>query len=252
MAIRTTSVRMVESITVNITERIERSKSTERIDYSKIGCVNQQDPLVKVETSEKIIIAPVWTLEGDFEGGMYADYIAEHPEYDGIYIRSELLNRLQAAANSLSEQYKLVVRAGHRPLAVQKRLLKECAQDYKDDNPGVSHEEAMEHARTFVSDPDIELPPHCCGAAVDAELMDVTTNQLVDFGSTMNDDNDTSFLHYDGITDVQKEKRMLLLEIMLAQGLASTAFEWWHFSYGDEVWAWFYGKADALYGLTDL
>jgi len=237
---------------MNLTERTERSKSKERIDYSKIGCRDLKDPLVKLQPSDKIVIEPVWTLEGDFEGGMYADYIAEHPEYDGIYIRSELSKRLEAAADSLDDQYRLVVRAGHRPLAVQKRLLKECAQDYKDDNPGVSDEEALEHARKFVSDPEIELPPHCCGAAVDVELLDTSTGKLVDFGSAMNVDDDISYLHYDGISEEQKANRMLLLRTMLAQGLASTAFEWWHYSYGDEVWAWFYGEGDALYGVTDI
>lgn len=237
---------------MDITERIERSKSKERIDFSKIGCLNQQDPLVKVEPSEKIIVEPIWTLKGDFEGGMYADYIVEHPEYDGIYVRFELLKRLENVANSLDKQYQLVVRAGHRPIAVQKRLLKECAQDYKDDNPGISDEEALEHARTFVSDPDEMLPPHCCGAAVDVDLMDTTTGELVDFGSPVNLDEDISFLHYDDITPAQRSNRVLLLTTMLEQGLASTAFEWWHFSYGDEVWAWFYGNADSLYGLIDL
>lgn len=237
---------------MNISERIERSKSKERINFSKIGCTNEQNPLVRVESSDKIIVEPVWTLKDDFEGGMYADYIAEHPEYNGVYVRSELLKRIEKVANSLSEQYKLVVRAGHRPIAVQKRLLRECAQDYKDDNPGVSDEEAIEHARTFVSDPDQMLPPHCCGAAVDVDLMDTTINKLVDFGSPVNLDEDISFLHYDEITPIQKQNRMLLLTTMLEQGLASTAFEWWHFSYGDEVWAWFYGESDSLYGLMDI
>lgn len=237
---------------MNIAEKIERSRSKESIDYSKIGCKYRQEKLVKVKPSEKIIVEPIWEIKGDFEGRMYADYIAEHPEYDGVYVRSELLKRLERAANTLSDQYQLVVRAGHRPLAVQKRLLKECAQDYKQDNPGISDEEAMKHARTFVSDPDNELPPHCCAAAVDVELLDKFTGKFVDFGSSMNVDNEVSYLHNDDISTEQKANRMLLLETMLKQGLASVAFEWWHFSYGDEVWAWFYGKQDALYGVIDL
>ncbi len=237
---------------MNTDERVERSKSKERIDYSKIGFSNLDDPLVKVEPSDKIMVEPVWTLEGDFEGGMYVDYIAEHPEYDGIYVRTGLLKRLEKAAESLDDKYRLVVRAGHRPLDVQRRLLRECMQDYKDDHPEVSDEEALEHARTFVSDPDNSQPPHCCGAAVDVELFDVDSNTLVDFGSTMNVDDDISYLHYDQITPEQKANRMLLLRAMLEQGLASVAFEWWHFSYGDQTWAWFYGKSDSLYGVIDL
>jgi D-alanyl-D-alanine dipeptidase len=237
---------------MNTDERVERSKSKERINFSKIGCQNQSDPLVKVMPSDKIMVEPVWTLKDDFEGRMYADYIAEHPEYDGIYVRSELLKRLSKAAESLDEQYKLVIRAGHRPLGVQRRLLKDCMSDYKRDHPEVSDQEALEHARTFVSDPDTSLPPHCCGAAVDAELFDTNTGKLVDFGSPMNVDDDISFLHYEGISPEQKDNRMLLLRTMLAQGLASAAFEWWHFSYGDQVWAWFYGEQDSLYGPVDL
>ena len=237
---------------MNTDERVERSKSKERIDYTKIGFSELDDPLVKVESSDKVMVEPVWTLEGDFEGGMYADYIAEHPEYDGIYVRSELLKHLEKAAESLDDRYRLVVRAGHRPLDVQRRLLKDCMQDYKDDHPEATDQEALEHARTFVSDPDNSQPPHCCGAAIDVELFDADSNKLVDFGSAMNVDDDISYLHYDQITPEQKENRMLLLRTMLEQGLASVAFEWWHFSYGDQTWAWFYGEPNSLYGLIDL
>ncbi len=237
---------------MNLTERIEKSKSKERIDFSKIGCIQKSDPLVKVESTEKISVEPVWTLKDDFEGGMYADYITEHPKYDGIYVRSELLNRLKEASVEFDDRYKFVVRAGHRPLAVQKRLLKECVQDYKDDNPGVSDKKALEHARTFISDPEISLPPHCCGAAIDIELFDNEENKLMDFGNSINEDNEKSFLHFDDISKDQKANRRMLLEVMLDAGFASTAFEWWHFSYGDEEWAWFYGKKDSLYGPIDL
>ena len=234
---------------MNVDQKIERSKSKERIKFSEIGCINKTDELVKIESSDRITVEPVWTLKDDFEGGMYADYITEHPEYDGIYVRTELAKRLTQAANSLDKKYKLVVRAGHRPLEVQKRLLKECMQDYKDEHPSVSNAEALEHARTFVSDPDISFPPHCCAAAIDVDVLDVDKNELVDFGSPMNLDDDISYLHYDKITPEQRQNRLLLLATMLDAGFASTPFEWWHFSYGDQVWAWFYKEKDSLYGL---
>ncbi|WP_158607648.1 M15 family metallopeptidase [Flexivirga caeni] len=237
---------------MDIADRIERSKSTERIDYTKIGFDGRGDPLVKVESSDKIMVSPVWMLEDDFEGSMYADYIAEHPAYDDIYVRSQLLQRIERAAESLDDKYKLVVRAGHRPLAIQRRLLRECAQDYKDDHPDATDQEALKHARTFVSDPDISQPPHCCGAAIDVELFDIDSNKLVDFGSAMNVDDEISYLHYDQISPEQKANRMLLLSTMLEQKLASVAFEWWHFSYGDQTWAWFYGEPCSFYSPVDI
>lgn len=238
-------------VPMNIKEKIERSKSRERIDYSKIGCLNEHDLLVKAKPSSKIIIEPIWTVAGDFEGGMYADYIADHPEYDAIYVRPELLKRLENAADSLSPQHKLIVRAGHRPIAVQKRLIRDVAQDYKAENPEVSDQEALHHARMYVSDPDEKLPPHCCGAAVDVDLLDVITGKVVDFGSPMNVDSDISHLHYDKITPLQRENRLMLLTVMLEAGFASYYAEWWHYSYGDEIWAWFYHKDACLYGLVE-
>ena len=183
---------------------------------------------------------------------MYADYIAEHPGYDGIYVRSELLKRLEAAATALADPYQLVIRAGHRPIAVQRRLVKECAADYKRDNPGISDEEALKHARTFVSDPDITLPPHVCGAAVDVEVMNTSSGEYLDFGSGLNDDNERSFLYYPDLTEEQKANRLMLVTAMLDAGLASCKPEWWHFSYGDQVWAWFYGEQNSLYSPIDI
>jgi hypothetical protein len=148
---------------MDIKQRYERSKSTERIDFSKIGCLQEDSELVKVESTNKIIVEPVWTLEDDFDGKIYAEYIAEHPEYDGVYVRTDVLNRLKEAADSLGDQYKLVLRAGHRPVEVQEKLLELCVRDYEKDNPGVSCEDALDHARTFVDDPSLTLPSHCGG-----------------------------------------------------------------------------------------
>jgi zinc D-Ala-D-Ala dipeptidase len=222
---------------MDISEKIERSKSNEKIDFTKISCMEVNESLVPVVETEKIIVEPIWTLKDDFEGGMYADYIAEHPVYDQIYVRQELLKRLNAAADLIPERYKIVVRAGHRPLEVQKRLLDENVQEYLAEHPEAAKEEALNHARTFISDPDIKLPPHCCGSAVDIELFDTRTQSLVDFGSPINLDEEISYLHSDLVNHEHRQNRNLSLEAMLESGFASYYAEWWHFSYGDEIWA---------------
>ncbi|HSW78317.1 MAG TPA: M15 family metallopeptidase [Candidatus Chromulinivoraceae bacterium] len=237
---------------MNLQEKIEKSKSTERIDFSKYQSIGVNDSLVKISDNGKLKIEPCWTLENDWEGKRYADYIAEHPEYDGVYVRPEVARRLEVAAALLDDKYKLVIRAGHRPIEVQKRILIECADDYKKNNPDISDEEALEHARDFVSDPATTLPPHVCGAAVDVELLDTSTGELVDFGSKMNDDTDASSIYYSDLTQAQKDNRQILLQAMLDAGFASCKPEWWHFSYGDQVWAWFYGESESLYSPVDL
>ena len=237
---------------MNLDEKLARSRSTERIDFSKYQSVGKDDPLVEIVSSEKILVEPCWTLEDDWEGKRYRDYIAKHPEYDVVYVRSELAKRLEAAANTLDDKYQLVIRAGHRPIEVQRRILIDCADDYKQDNPEASDEEALEHAREFVSDPDLTLPPHVCGAAVDVDVLDITTGQLLDFGSKLNDDTEKSFLYYPDLTEEQKTNRLMLVTPMLEAGLASCMPEWWHFSYGDQIWAWFYNEENSLYSPVDL
>lgn len=237
---------------MNLNEKLKRSKSTERIDFSKYQSIHKDDPLVEIVTSDRILVEPCWALADDWEGARYRDYIVEHPEYKGVYVRSELASRLKVAAIALDDNYQLVIRAGHRPIEVQRRILIDCADDYKQDNPGASDPEALEHARTFVSDPDSTLPPHVCGAAVDVDVLNTTTGQLLDFGSKMNDDTEKSFLWYPDLTQEQKDNRLMLLAVMLDANLASCMPEWWHFSYGDQVWAWFYGEEDSSYNPVDL
>jgi len=237
---------------MDLKQKTERSKSKERINFSAIGCTDDQEEIVKLQGTNKLVIEPFWGIEGDFEGRMYAEYIADHSDYDGIYLRKTVADMLNRAANGLSDEYKLVIRAGHRPMEVQKRILQECMQDYLDGNPEKTKEEALEHARTFVSDPDVSTPPHCCGAAVDVEIVGASTGEPLDYGSPINEDIDESFLHYQDIPQKAKDNRRLLLETMLDAGFASMAFEWWHFSYGDKTWAWFYGEKDSHYGLADV
>jgi len=237
---------------MNLAEKIDRSKSSDKINFAAIDCQQLDEPLVRLVTSDRLIVEPIWLNPNDMEGQLYAAYIAEHPEYDGIYIRPEALKRLRHAADSLSHRYKIIVRAGHRPAEVQMSLLNNVMQDFKASHPAASDEEALAHARLYVSDPAIKLPPHCCGAALDIDLLDTHTGSLVDFGSPVNQDSEISHLHSELITPEQKANRLMLLTAMLDAGFASYYAEWWHYSYGDQIWAWFYGQETCLYGLAEV
>lgn len=224
----------------------------DRVDFSQYPSANLNDPLIKITGGNKLVIEPYWSLNGNWEGGHYRAYIAEHPEYGGVYLRSEVAKKLTIAAKLLDPQYKLVVRTGHRPAEVQRALLIDCARNYQQEHPEASAAQALDHARLFVSDPDISLPPHVCGAAVDVELIDAATKAPLDFGSSINEDNEKSFLDYPGLSAKQQANRQILQKTMLAAGFASLASEWWHFSYGDQVWAWFYDKKESLYSPIDI
>jgi zinc D-Ala-D-Ala dipeptidase len=158
---------------------------------------------------------------------------------------------LVEASNNLPSHLRLVVRAGHRPLSVQKRVFDDLKDEYLVKNSQATDEQAITYARTFVSDPLQKRPPHCCGAAADVDVYDTLQNKYVDFGSRMNTDSEISYLHTNSINDAATKNRQMLLRAMLVAGFASDPFEWWHFSYGDQNWAWFYGHNKSLYNMIE-
>lgn len=49
-----------------------------------------------------------------------------------------------------------------------------------------------------------------------------------------------------------KNRRKLLCRVMRKEGFANYPGEWWHFSYGDQLWAAYRCKRFAIYGLASL
>jgi len=95
-------------------------------------------------------------------------------------------------------------------------------------------------------------PPHSTGGALDVCLSDKDGN-LVEMGSMVDQMDETSNPYfYASIKNeeaiIWNSRRTLLREIMNKFGFAQHPNEWWHFSYGDQLWAWKNKKANALYG----
>ena len=47
------------------------------------------------------------------------------------------------------------------------------------------------------------------------------------------------------------ERRVLLNKVMTSAGFCRHGNEWWHFSLGDQMWAWALGKSVAIYGRAE-
>jgi D-alanyl-D-alanine dipeptidase len=237
---------------MTISEKIKRSRLTDDIDSSGIKSLNRTERFVSMQNSAQLTIDPIWENPvDDIEGPLYQEYMRTHPNYKAVYLRSSVAEHVYEAAQYLPKRFRLILRAGHRPIAVQLKLLQSLVDEYTRNHHGATPEKALEHARTFVSDPSLKLPPHCCGAAVDVDVLDTETDLLVDFGCQMNTDSEIAFLHSDKISKQQRQSRMMLLEAMLRAGFASLPSEWWHYSYGDQNWAFFHKKDLALYSIAE-
>jgi D-alanyl-D-alanine dipeptidase len=85
-------------------------------------------------------------------------------------------------------------------------------------------------------------PPHSTGGAVDVTLVDATGTP-VNMGSEIDELSPRSYpLHFaTAIAPIEQtyhQHRELLYQVMTQAGFMRHPNEWWHFSYGDQMWAW--------------
>jgi D-alanyl-D-alanine dipeptidase len=101
-------------------------------------------------------------------------------------------------------------------------------------------------------------PPHSTGAAIDVTLYRFPSKsgesiQEINMGSPIDEISDRSLPDYfKGSIDVKEiefhSDRQLLNEVMTHSGFQRHPNEWWHFSYGDQLWAWISNEKSAIYG----
>jgi len=179
-------------------------------------------------------------------------------------LREEVVNRLVKVNDYLisKSSFNLLIYDSWRPLEVQEFMFKrafllECEKS----NIDITFENIkaypsiLKKVEKYWAYPSFDPscpPPHSTGGALDVCLSDKEGN-LVDMGSMVDQMDETSNPYfYANIKNdeaiIWNSRRNLLREIMTKFGFAQHPNEWWHFSYGDQLWAWKNKKANALYG----
>ena len=102
----------------------------------------------------------------------------------------------------------------------------------------------------LVYNPQNGTPPHCTGGAVDAALLDKGGREL-NLSEPFQKYYNEPQLISNKITTRAQELRLLLNKTMLDAGFAPHPREYWHFSYGDRMWAEYYRK-DLIYHELDI
>ena len=179
-------------------------------------------------------------------------------------LREEVVNRLVKVNDYLisKNSFYLLIYDSWRPLEVQEFMFKrafllECEKsdiDISFENIK-SYPSILKKVEKFWAYPSYDTrcpPPHSTGGALDVCLSDKDGN-LVEMGSMVDQMDETSNPYfYANIKNeeaiIWNSRRNLLREIMTKFGFAQHPNEWWHFSYGDQLWAWKNKKANALYG----
>jgi len=174
------------------------------------------------------------------------------------FLRETVLSKLQEAQNLLQispqSAWQIQIFDAYRPIAVQQFMVDYAfksilqANNLTSDSPLLTpakRSEIQEQVDQFWAVPSLDPatpPPHSTGAAVDITLV-TATGEIVDMGSPIDEISERSHPNYfTNSTDDQGKKyhkhRQILAGVMKKVGFQQHQNEWWHFSYGDQMWAW--------------
>ena len=187
-------------------------------------------------------------------------------------LRAAVVDRLlqaQLALQAAAPGWRLAIFDAWRPLAVQRFMVEhtigeECGRLGVDRHrPSAQLDAVVEQVGRFWAPPSEDPatpPPHSTGAAVDLTLAD-GSGTVVSMGSAIDAIGAVSEPdHYLEVAESALEisveeparewhrRRCLLRQAMGAAGFAQHPNEWWHFSWGDQLWAWRQNQPQARYG----
>jgi len=183
-------------------------------------------------------------------GAPYHNSKADSP----FYLRQGVVDSLVAAKMQLQQNHQnwqILIFDAYRPVEVQQFMV-----DYTFNQIAVAQgcefpvsedkrEVIIKHVYQFWAVPSLDRttpPPHSTGAALDVTLVDENHRQI-DMGSPIDEISERSYPDYFGNSkEPHKQeyhrRRQILKAAMIAAGFQQHPNEWWHFSMGDQMWAW--------------
>ncbi|MBR8838113.1 MAG: D-alanyl-D-alanine dipeptidase [Stigonema ocellatum SAG 48.90 = DSM 106950] len=212
-----------------------------------------------VECGEQLVEIPLklFAVESPHP---YEKLGAPYGENSPYFLRESVVESLIEAQDYLQllrPDWLIQIFDAYRPVAVQQFMV-----DYTFAEAvrmaGLTESEMSETQRQVIweevykiwAEPSLDEktpPPHSTGAAVDVTLVD-NTGAIVNMGSAIDELSPASLPDYFA-NSLQPQaqqydaNRQLLCDVMEKAGFKRHPGEWWHFCFGDQMWAWLYNEA---------
>lgn len=167
-----------------------------------------------------------------------------------IFAREGLARRLQQADHNLRKSgYGLLILECWRPPFIQKRMFKAVEAKFRETLPDLPEDEFRQIVERYSAPMDDEAPPpHTTGGAVDLWLSDATGG-AADLHTPFDFQDSTGFaFDAQGLGPIARANRDRMADALGEVGLTNYPSEYWHYSYGDQGWAYRGGHGHALYG----
>ena len=223
--------------------------------YQKIPIQECGDPLMPIPLAQFSVETP----------HPYEKLGADYQEKSPYFLRQTVVEALLNAQSYLQQQqdrWKIHIFDAYRPVTVQQFMVDYTFKTLVADQ-GLSVNtlsaaqqqmlwENVYQIWAIPSDDPATPPPHSTGAAIDITLIDETGRPL-DMGGAIDELSARSQPNYyaqscDRQEQLYHQRRELLHQIMGQSGFCRHPGEWWHFSLGDQMWAWQTQHPLARYG----
>jgi zinc D-Ala-D-Ala dipeptidase len=228
--------------------------------YQQVAIVECGEPLVRIPPEPFSFTDP----------HPYVKVGAPYGDRSPYYLRQGVVDRLLQAGRSLQSTHpgwKIQIFDAYRPLSVQAYMVdlafQQAVQERSWDATQLTaaqRQAILEQVHTFWAVPNdnpATPPPHSTGAAVDVTLVD-GQGRGIEMGSAIDEMSPRSYpdffeekaiakyaaVGYDSreIAGSDRQQfqthRQILNTAMTSAGFRQHLREWWHFSWGDQYWAW--------------
>ncbi len=219
--------------------------------YHNIEIVECGEPIISIPLKEFAVESP----------HPYEKLGAPYGKHSPYFLRQTVVEYLIEAQNYLQllrPDWCIQIFDAYRPVAVQQFMVNYSFSEALrergliESNLSETQKQSIwEEVYKIWAEPSLDEktpPPHSTGAAVDVTLVD-EMGQTVNMGSPIDELSDRSLPDYyagiqDKIAQSYHANRLLLLEVMEKAGFKRNPKEWWHFSFGDQMWAWLSNEAN--------
>jgi D-alanyl-D-alanine dipeptidase len=213
---------------------VDQKSSLQKEGIKSIPVKEDHSPLVSLKTSSINLM---------FEPSIKKDY--------KFMIREAILKKIGNIAGQLNKENKvLFIRSVWRSFDHQLLLWKNFYKLLRNKHPFKPVREIKEMVANFIALEKQSM--HSTGGAVDALIYDLETNRIMDFGTNKGYNitlTKKCYPYYPNITPEARKNRKLLIGLFEKEDFSCDLREFWHFDYGNVIWAYEKKKEYAFYDI---
>lgn len=202
------------------------------------------EPLIIQDIENPAILTEINKSDGIFFNSRYTSV---------RIIRKYVYNLLLEARKSLPKGYNFIIYEAYRPMDAQIKLWDSVVLQKQKEFPemDITSEEFISICNIYAANPYRQGSGHQSGASIDISLVDDNGTEY-DMGGEVRGFNSTAEFDCPCISEQARQNRTILKSTLTKVGFINYPAEWWHYSFGDRLWAKLTGSKLAIFSKLDI